>query len=380
MGLMSDTAGMVQYKCVGSIDGSAISQCLNKFSFHNINADAIESHGWVNVYNHNSFSEAELLNASNYYAFTMRHDKKKIPPSLISNLMSQECDLWLSNNPSCYRVPQKVRMELKERLISSLTTKALPNPAFCDVLWDLDKSIITVFTTNSKMIALVETSLHETFPGVSFIFISPMSRARTLIGGKRLSETLDILDKSARTEDVLLDIKNNTWIGIDFLWWGMYVTSSRSGEYKVQSPGPIAADSKFVAYLNDLFLMIAESEHGQRKSYIMGAQNEFAESRKALVEGKHISEAVIYFEKESLNWSIRLRGNTFDFAPIQCPPITVENNTQEEREGAFLERINLLESGQQLFDSFFLSFLTERLSDKWTSVNKTICDWVMASE
>jgi len=100
--------------------------------------------------------------------------------------------------------------------------------------------------------------------------------------------------------------------------------------------------------------------------------------------GKKITEATIHFEKDENAWKLTLKGELFHFGSFKCPPVQIEkDNTVDmvaEQEAVFFERMHLLESGNQLFDSLFESFLTERLSGQWLATVEDIKGWIGAGD
>jgi hypothetical protein len=98
----------------------------------------------------------------------------------------------------------------------------------------------------------------------------------------------------------------------------------------------------------------------------------------ALQEGKTISDATIFFELDELNWNFTLRGTEFVFASFKAPKVKIDREAVDqglEAQGMFLEKMMLLESGLQLFDSILATFLAQRLSEDWPGIDKQIDDW-----
>jgi len=85
-------------------------------------------------------------------------------------------------------------------------------------------------------------------------------------------------------------------------------------------------------------------------------------------------------EKDENLWKLTLKGETFGFASFKCPQVRIERDSTveevSEREAAFYERMYLLEQGQQLFDSLFVAFLQERLTDAWNDRLLAIQEWL----
>jgi hypothetical protein len=111
----------------------------------------------------------------------------------------------------------------------------------------------------------------------------------------------------------------------------------------------------------------------------VGSQEQFSEVRAALKNGKQITEATLYFEKEEIQWKMTLRSLMFHFASFKSPSIQIEKdnttNEADEKEAVFYERISLLEEGLQLFDSLYATFLEIRLGKAWAGEEMSIRKW-----
>jgi hypothetical protein len=191
-----------------------------------------------------------------------------------------------------------------------------------------------------------------------------------------------LLDKAdqAPSKDVLLQIKRNRWVGWEFLLWLMYRTSSSSSVYEVDQKGPLEMGEGFMAYLHDKFVLVAEHEQGKRMSSITGVQREFSETREALRDGKNITETLIYLEKEPRSWKVSLKADIFALGSFSCPVVQIERDEitdpDQERIAVFYERMSLLETGLQLFDSVFSAFMQERVAGTWPERIKHINEWL----
>ena len=113
---------------------------------------------------------------------------------------------------------------------------------------------------------------------------------------------------------------------------------------------------------------------------MVGSQDQFSEVRTALKNGKQITEATLYLEKEEHQWKMTLRALMFHFASFKSPSVKLEkdNTTDQakEKEAAFYERMFVLEEGLQLFDSLYAGFLEIRLGKTWVDEEKKIRQWL----
>ncbi len=123
-----------------------------------------------------------------------------------------------------------------------------------------------------------------------------------------------------------------------------------------------------------------DHENGVRRAPLPARRRDFTEARRAVRNEKNITEALVYFEKDGLKWKINLKGDIFSFGSFASPPVKIEKDeitdADAEREAVFYERMYLLETGIQLFNSLFAAFLMERIAGKWSEKTALINAWV----
>ena len=385
MGLLSNTVSISQYRVKGKLPldiNAWLADCLYRNRFSPIdNLPDEESSGWVSLfdYNDSSFSLGSPK-IGDYIGLSLRKDKRNVPSAVVKSRLDLECGKWMAEHPDIKKMPSKRKSEIRDNLVASLVTRSLPVPSVCDLTWNVEDSILTIASVSVKALELVEERFMQTFEGFKLVAIHPMARAELNIDESMLAALAH--EDKASTKDVLQQINKNRWLGHEFLLWAMHSTSVSQGEYRISASGNFNKGEVFVAYLHDSFLLAGEPEKGVRKSRITGPQQDFGEAKKALLAGKNICEAAIYFEKADLSWSLNLKSDAFVFSSYKSPPVKIEkgeliDDPVEERKAVFLERMSLMESGLQLFDSFFGAFLAERLSNTWQDKLKAIRKWMV---
>jgi hypothetical protein len=99
-----------------------------------------------------------------------------------------------------------------------------------------------------------------------------------------------------------------------------------------------------------------------------------------LRDGKNITETLIYLEKEPRSWKVSLKADIFALGSFSCPVVQIERDEitdpDQERIAVFYERMSLLETGLQLFDSVFSAFMQERIAGTWPEKLKHINEWL----
>ena len=385
MGILSNTSSICQFRVAGDPPGKDlyewVSGCLAKNGFRSIDNTTDEvSSGWVHLddSSENSFTYPRAFWRDPYFAFTLRRDQRRVPSVLFRQHLKSAENEFLAANPGMRRLPKQKREELSEAVRAVLYGKSLPMPSTYDAVWDTRSGLVTFTSLSPKVMELFENHFKNTFDGLRLLTLYPFSRAERLLRDKLKPALLKA--NRAATGDVLELIHDNQWLGSDFLLWLTYRTMTQSSEYTVNQPGPVQEREPFIAFLNDRLVLLGEAEGAVQKVSVIGSQDQFSEVRAALKNGKQITEATLYFEKEEHQWKMTLRALLFHFASFKSPSVKIEkdNITDEadEREAAFFERMYVLEQGLQLFDSLYAAFLEMRLGKAWLDEEKEIQKWL----
>jgi hypothetical protein len=386
MGVYANTVSITQYTIAGDLPKSDqfpwFSEKLSARGFRSIENSAEESsEGWtlVDHPDNAAFESPSDFWRDNYLVFSLRRDQRKVPAALLKSHAGREEGAFLAQHPNLRRAPKKKREEIKEQVQLRLLTKSLPVPSSVDVVWDQRSGVLTLFSLGTKVLERFEDLFRKTFEGISPVIVHPFARARMLVEG----QMLDKLEAAnlAGSDAVAAQIRDNLWLGWDFLLWLLQRGVNGEGEFSVCRPGHLGAGERFSAWIDDRIQFQGGSEEGSiQKVSVSGSQDSYLEAISALKGGKRITSATICMEKDENPWKLTLKGETFGFASFKCPQVRIERDAtvdqMSEREAVFYERMFLLEQGVQLFDSLFATFLNERLSDAWGARLKAIQAWL----
>jgi ribosomal protein S18 acetylase RimI-like enzyme len=371
MGLLANTVSCCQFQVVGTLPEGNLAEwaadCLQKRAFQTIEHSAEElALGWVEL---DDFESADFADPRNYcrerfITFTLRRDRRRVPAGLFKAHLERAEQEFLAANPGLQRVPKPRREELREAVRGALLAKTLPVPATYDAVWDTESGVLTLATLNGQIIEQFEDLFKMTFEGLRLVAVHPFARAQKVVD-ETLSEALTRANRA--TNDTVLDlIQDNRWLGWEFLRWLVDKTMNSGSRYSVCRPGPAGEGEEFVAYINDRLVLEGEDEEGRQKVTVAGPQNRFGEVLTALESGKNICEASLYLEKEDLLWKLTLKGELFQFGSFKAPSVKLEKDDMvdpdSERQALFFERMYLVETGLQLFDSLYAAFLRDYLA------------------
>jgi hypothetical protein len=371
MGLLANTVSCCQFQVVGTLPETNLTEwaatCLARHAFQNIENSTEElSVGWVQLDDFESadFSDPQVFARERFLAFTLRRDRRRVPVGLFKAHLERAEQEFLAANPGLQRVPKPRREELREAVRGALLAKTLPSPATFDAVWDTEKGVLTLATLNGQIIEQFENLFKTTFEGLRLVVVHPFARAQS-VADEALAGTLAGANRAAN--DTVLDlIQDNRWLGWDFLRWLVDRTMNSGSQYSICRPGPAGEGEGFVAYINDRLVLEGEGEEGRQKVTVAGPQNHFDEVLTALESGKSICEATLYLEKDEMLWRLTLKGELFQFGSFKAPAVKLEKDDlvdqASERLAVFYERMYLLETGLQLFDSLYAAFLRERLA------------------
>ncbi|MEI6306532.1 MAG: recombination-associated protein RdgC [Deltaproteobacteria bacterium] len=389
MGVYSNTVSITQYSIRGDLPKSDqfdwFSQKLAARGFQSIEESADElSEGWCHVDSpdESGFEAPADFWRDSYLFFSLRRDQRKIPTAVLKSRSGRGEAAFLAEHPNFRRVPKQKREAIKEQVQMQLLSRCLPVPATADVVWDLNRGIVSVFSLSLKSLERFEDFFRKTFEGLHPVIIHPFARARMLLEGQFLDK-LEATNQ-AGSDTVTALISDNKWLGADFMIWLLQRGLNGEGEFGVCCNGHFNLKENFSAWIDDRIQIQGGGEDGGvQKVSVSGSQDSYLEAISALKNGKQITNATICMEKDENIWKLTLKGETFSFASFKCPQIKIERNSnadeRSEREAAFYERMFLLEQGLQLFDSLFSAFLKERLCDAWANRLAAIHKWLNAA-
>lgn len=385
MGILANSVSCCQYRIAGEAPQSDllvwVGEKLAQHGFRSIDRSSEEiSVGWVHLDDtqRSDFGDAQSFQRDHWIAFSLRRDQRRVPAAVLRAHYDLACRDFLAANPGLQRVPKGKRDELKEAIHGALLARTLAVPAVYDAVWDTQSGIVTFTSLSPKVTDLFETTFKQTFVGLSLLPIAPFRRAEGLVR----PELLPALRQANRAggEGLLELIRDNRWLGEDFLLWLLFGTVNGAGEYRVSTAGPAASGAPFVAYLNDRMVLQGGGEGLVQKMTLSGPQDRYGEVRAALLGGKCLREGVITLEHQERLWRMNLKGETFAFASFKAPPVRLERDDLtdpiREREALFYERMHLLAEGEQLFASLFADFLAVRLASDWKALEPRIAAWL----
>lgn len=135
----------------------------NRFVEINFNLDQEESMGWVPISDpfRTNFDLEESL-WGNYLIFALRHDTVRLPATAFKMHLKKAINEYLKESGK-QRLSKTETEEIKDSLEKQLKRKALPNIRVYDIVWNLERGVVWLWTTNKKLNELFVEFFQDTF-------------------------------------------------------------------------------------------------------------------------------------------------------------------------------------------------------------------------
>ncbi|MFV9691894.1 MAG: exonuclease [Desulfobacteria bacterium] len=185
MGLLSSTVSITRYRVEGKIESpvaETAGKCLEKYAITEID-DAVsdKSIGWTSFDSPFSpdFAGSPFL-IDPYFVFSLRIDKKTVPPALIKKHCAIETARRLAGTGRKYLARDEKKM-LKESVISALTLRIPATPKVYDLIWNYEDCLLWFFSTLKSANDELETLFFESFQ-IPLISLFPYTTADLVMG------------------------------------------------------------------------------------------------------------------------------------------------------------------------------------------------------
>lgn len=167
MGFLSGSASFVRFSVEGELPENPLEYIADRvvsFAFQDIDETFDEySIGWVSILNmfDTQFNYGSYA-AGDYVVLSLRVDERKVSPAILKKFVMKE-EERVKQEKQIPKLARSLKVEIKERVRTELTRKAIPIPVVYDLCWNLSDSTLYFFTTNKKAHALLEDYFNETF-------------------------------------------------------------------------------------------------------------------------------------------------------------------------------------------------------------------------
>ncbi|HTY23839.1 MAG TPA: hypothetical protein VMC85_11950 [Desulfomonilaceae bacterium] len=174
--------------------------------------------------------------------------------------------------------------------------------------------------------------------------------------------------------DFLDILREKAFLGREFLTWLWFKSEQTGG--RIELPGQKVIE---VIFLDRMTLDLSDVDTPQTVT-LKGEHSELREGLAALREGKKIEEARISVRSGSNDFTTVVKATWFSFGSFRTPRVVPPEESEEGIEGAFLEKVYLIEEGMEAIDALFEYFLSLRISEAWETMElPALRQWVASA-
>ncbi len=194
MSFLARSSSFVRFSVEGELPDNPLeflADRISSFVFEDID-DTFEEYsvGWVSVLNmfDSAFAYGSHL-YGDYVVLSLRVDERKVSPSILKKFTQKE-EERIKKEKQVPKLSRTLRLEIKERIKTELTRKAMPVPAVYDLVWSLSESALYFFSTNKKAHMLLEDFFKDCF-GLVLMLQIPFTTAGQLLSDEARQARLE---------------------------------------------------------------------------------------------------------------------------------------------------------------------------------------------
>ena len=343
MGLIKGNFSFVRFHVEGRLPAGFLNFVNNRIksnSFREITTVAQDKcSGWVSLTDvlDSDFTEANYA-LGDYLIFSLRVDRKKIPPALLKIKIMEEEKRYLAESGKD-RINKAAAAGIRDKVHAVLLAKSDPVPSFYDVCWQVSRNTVYFSCLADKVADDFVDLFKKTF-SLSLHRVLPWETSEAK--GKPAAPAADSLSMPGR----------------DFLSWLWYKAEERGGRIELTGGEEIE-----IQFQKKIVLGAGEGEYSQSVA-CHGLHADSNEGKEALRQGKKVKEAGIKLTSDKNEWEFIFKGDTFYFQSLKLP-LTSPEEKDEDASGKILERIYLIENAVKIMDALYDKFLALRLAPQW---------------
>lgn len=163
------------------------------------------------------------------------------------------------------------------------------------------------------------------------------------------------------------------YLGHEFLTWLWYMIEKEPE--KVQG---IEQDRTLIEVGNRI-VFENRRENGKERVTIKGDEVGLEEGMAALKKGAMVTELNLMVKADEQQWQFSLKGESLSFVGLKTPRVGAIE-TQEDFDGAVLEKAYLYEKAIAFVDDIYKTFVKIRVSNRWTEeVVPAMRAWILGT-
>jgi hypothetical protein len=361
MGLLKGNITFSRYRVASEapqLTSGSIDEKLKKFAFHDRTLSSQEKiMGWTGLENILDSSFVQMQYAiGDYLIFSLRIDRKVIPPSLFK-VKILEREKAYREEKGIRKIQRDRREEIRDALRLELLEKMQPVPSFYDLCWSKSAGTVLFCSLSDKVLQDFQDFFKESFQVVP----APLRPWELTCLD---ASAADRISQAQQQEAIELPT-----IGREFLPWLWFKSDESNGAVAIAGLGDVG-----VAFTRRMVLKSGEGNFLQ-SVVCQGLHTDLQEGKAALRQGKRIREARIILERDSQKWEFTIKADRFSFQSLKLPETGRDDDDSNDPSGRILERIYLVELAVETMDRLFNLFLDIRLSRDWAGELSRMAAW-----
>lgn len=177
--------------------------------------------------------------------------------------------------------------------------------------------------------------------------------------------------------DVAISYEKYKFIGYEFLTWLWFMCETDQESLRQIQKEMVALD------VGNRLVLENRKTGTVETVTIAGDDAGFEEARLALKKGAMVSEINMVYRSGDQKWKFSIKGESFHLSTIKAPETTPAGlgDTDEDWEGAVLEKVFLYEKMIELVRSLYQRFIRLRVQNEWSGrVVPQMKNWISGSK
>lgn len=168
---------------------------------------------------------------------------------------------------------------------------------------------------------------------------------------------------------VLDEVRENEWLGRDFLVWLWFQSEAAEGMFQ------LGDGEDLDLWFEGKITLQSEGDRSVETVVCTGEDARIREARFALREKKKVTRAKMRLRAGDDEWSFDLDSTWLNFHALKTPRVVLDK--QEDPEALFYEKIFLVEKPVAILDQLFSFYLDARMSPTWeTETLPALLKWI----
>jgi len=170
--------------------------------------------------------------------------------------------------------------------------------------------------------------------------------------------------------DISVSYNRYKFLGYEYLTWLWFVVENDPDTIRNLEQEPVSLE------IGNRIVLVNKKKDAVESITIKGDDAGLEEGMLALRKGAVVTELNLLLKADDQQWRFTLKGESLHVVGFKTPP-TGRVESEEDLEGAVLEKANLCDRAIQCMDKLFKQFITLRVSEGWPNrVVPLVRQWI----